>query len=320
MARILPFIVIFGVCMLSLHAAESARPGERRGPVTKLLDIELSEIQEMSGLARSHRFDDVYWVHNDSGDSARLFAVNGSGEVIFPGYLGASYYGGEIQSGKQPWIGIGIEGAANIDWEDIAVDDERIYVAEMGNNYNARRDLGIYVIAEPNPWETERTRALKFIPVRYPEQASFPGKVWHYDSEALFVDNDKLYVLTKHRKPGKPDEWEAGTVLYRLDAERVDAANVLTRVGDHPVVTLATAADISPNGEWLVVLCYTQLWLFPRPAEGDNWLAGTPRYTDLTFEFTGQAEAATWMNDETILIGNERSEWFTVDVKDIPVR
>lgn len=318
MTKIVPLLVVLGVWVLSLHAAESVRPGESRGPVTKLLDIELSEISEMSGLAKSHRFDDVYWMHNDSGDSARLFAVNGKGETIFPGYLSASVHGGKIQSGKQPWQGIGIEGAANIDWEDIAVDDEHIYIAEMGNNMNTRRDLGVYVIAEPNPWETERLRALKFIPVRYPDQKAFPAREWHFDSEGMFVDDGTLYFFTKHRQPGKQDSWERGTVLYRLDSDDIDRTNVLTRIGQHPVVTLVTAADLSPNGEWLAVLCYTQLWLFPRPPAGDDWLAGKPRYIELSLEFTGQAEAITWMDDETLLIGNEQSEWFKVYAGDIP--
>ena len=53
--------------------------------------------------------------------------------------------------GKPPYPGVRLDGAANFDWEDIAIDGETLYVPDMGNNGNARRDLGVYVLPEPNP-------------------------------------------------------------------------------------------------------------------------------------------------------------------------
>lgn len=313
----LVIVVIFGATSCAL--AESSHPniGAKRGPVTKLLDLDFAPIDEQSGIVKSRTYDDVYWVHNDSGDVARLFALDGSGHVIIPAYDQATYYGGAPVAGKKPWPGITIEVASNIDWEDIAIDGDTLYIADMGNNGNARRDLGVYVVKEPNPRDTDHMRPLKFIPVRYPDQHEFPARQWHFDSESLFVFEGKLYFLTKHRKPGKPKGFENGTVLYRLDSMRTDEVNVLTRVEDDPDVFLATGADTSPDGKWLAVLCYTQLWLFPKPESGDLWLSGSPREIALDYRFTGQIEAITWRDDHTLLIGNEGSEWFTVDTNAI---
>ena len=286
--------------------------------VHKWKDLRFAPISEMSGIARSRGFDDVYWIHNDSGDSARLFAVNGDGVVIFPSFLRRNYYGTDTEEGKQPWPGLAVEVAANVDWEDIAVDEEMIYIAEMGNNGNARRDLGVYVIPEPNPRAVGRTRALKFVPVRYPEQNSFPAEQWHYDVEGMFVFQGKLYFLTKHRQPGKMSSWEAGTRLYRLDSMKTDEFNLVTRIDSHEKVSVVTGADLSPDGEHLAILCYTQLWVFERPVSGDAWLSTPSRMISLRLEQTKQAEAVTWQDDTTIIIGNEESELFRINLEDMP--
>ena len=39
-------------------------------------------IKEASGIAASRRVDDVWWVHNDSGDTARVFAISTNGQTL----------------------------------------------------------------------------------------------------------------------------------------------------------------------------------------------------------------------------------------------
>ena len=93
-------------------------------------------IKETSGIAASRRVDNVWWVHNDSGDSARVFAINTSGQTL-----------GEYA----------LSGASAIDWEDIAAGPgptagvSYLYVGDIGDNDQKRRDLVIYRIPEPEP-------------------------------------------------------------------------------------------------------------------------------------------------------------------------
>jgi hypothetical protein len=281
----------------------------------KLFDIEFNPITEMSGIVKSKRFEDVFWVHNDSGDSARLFAINGKGKVLYPGYM--NVYGEVSEEGKSEWAGHKIYQAANLDWEDIAVDEEMIYIAEMGNNGNARRDLGVYVVPEPNPRQVGGTRILKYLPIRYPEQQEFPAKKWHYDSEAIFVFKGKLYFITKHRPVGQIDQFEKGAILYRLDTKYTDGFNTLERVDDHGEMTAITGADMSPNGNQLAVVGYQQLWIFDRPLRGDKLLSSAARFLALDVKHTGQIEAVAWQNNETILIGNEGRELFSIAAEDV---
>jgi hypothetical protein len=264
--------------------------------------VEHPAINEMSGLSRSRGFEGVWWVHNDSGDRARIFPIDASGRSIVPSFLG--------ESKRKSWSGIDIGLAVNLDWEDIAQHEGKLYIADLGNNGNARRDLGIYVLNEPNPRAVTKTRVLAHWPVRYPEQLRYPARRWHFDCEALFIDRGRPYVLTKHRVAGRIAGLESGTRLYRLDSFRTDAVNVLTLVCERDDLFAPTAADLSPSGQRLAVLTLTDLWLFDRPANGDRWLSGASRRETLPLLKIKQAEGVCFDAEDRIRISNEQGELY----------
>ncbi|MCW5942860.1 MAG: hypothetical protein KIS66_11540 [Fimbriimonadaceae bacterium] len=72
-------------------------------------------IDETSGMVKSRRYHDVYWVHNDSGDVARVFALRPDGSLIVPEYLRKDFRADHEKSDLAPYAGIAIEGASNID-------------------------------------------------------------------------------------------------------------------------------------------------------------------------------------------------------------
>lgn len=268
-------------------------------------------LDEVSGIVKG-AYPDVYWVENDSGDEARLFAVSSTGEVIMPGYLARHYE-------DTPWPGLKVLNAWNVDWEDLARDPEgTLYIPDLGNNGNARRDLGVYVLPEPNPRSVAQSRALTFLPVRYPDQQNFPAEQWHFDCEAVFYADGTLYFLTKHRRPGEITGWQTGTRLYRLDSRFTDSENVLTLVGARDDVLLATGADLSPDGKHLAVLTYLGVWLFARPNDGDNWLEGASRFVALSHDRLKTAEAVTWMKPDILLIANEERDLLTLELTTLP--
>ncbi len=262
-------------------------------------------LDEVSGIVKS-TLGEFYWVHNDSGDEARLFAIDADARVLSPSYMPLS---------GPDWPGHALDSAWNFDWEDIALADGVLYVADVGNNGNARRDLGVYVVNEPNPLTIPRMRTLKFLPIRYPDQESYPAKRWHFDCEAVFVADDRLHFITKHRMPGEIGRWEAGAKLYRLDTSFTDRENVLTLVGTHDDIFLATGADLSPDRSRLAVSTYEALWIFDRPADGDDWLSGTTWRLDLDYFLVKQLEAVTWDDAGTLRLVNEDRDVMLADVR-----
>ena len=255
-------------------------------------------LAEVSGIVKSER-GDFYWVHNDSGDDARLFALDPHGIPIKPPF---------IDGPVADWGGHVVDNAWHQDWEDIALADGMLYVADVGNNGNARRDLGVYVVAEPDPRAVAKMRAHTFLPIRYPDQRRFPAEQWHFDCEAVFVVDGRLHFITKHRQSGRLRDWEPGAKLYRLDTDHVDQGNVLTLVGRHDDVTVVTAADLSPDGSRLAVATYIALWIFDRPASGDDWFSGPAWKLDLDPEVTKQLEAIAWETPTTLLLVNENRD------------
>ncbi len=91
--------------------------------------IQTPELDESSGLAASAKNPGTLWINNDSGDSARVFAVapDGSTQGIYP-----------------------FEGASAIDWEDIAIGPGPVaktpylYAGDIGDNGSVRPDIVIY--------------------------------------------------------------------------------------------------------------------------------------------------------------------------------
>lgn len=198
------------------------------------------EIRESSGLAVSACQSGVFWTHNDSGDTALIyaFAENGS-------HLGA-------------WK---VTGAENKDWEDMALRKEAdgncyLYIGDIGNNKNEKESSAIYRVKEPTVSAETRTTSRKQPADTSPsEKLTFFYPDGRPDAEALMIhpETGNIYVVTK--LVSKP----AG--VYRIEpkwgsAERISAV----KVGEValPAVPngLVTGGDISPDGKGVIIADY----------------------------------------------------------------
>lgn len=283
---------------------------------TPIARIALPAIDECSGLVASRRYPGLFWANNDSGDSARVFAIKADGTAVTPKKYNRKEDAGVPAKPPKPYEGIAIDLAQNIDWEDIASDGETLYLADTGNNNNARRDLGVYAVKEPNPTDTERTRPYAWYPVEYPEQKAFPPTEGNlaWDCEAVFCLRDKLYFLTKTRSPqGIP---LGISRLYRLDTRWTDKPNALRFIEEKKDFGgWVTGADVSPDGSTLAVLTHfprAEVWLFDAKASGDKFLSKPLRTLPLGTA-AGQCEAIAFENDgKSLLIANEGRDIFRI--------
>ncbi|MBD5782136.1 hypothetical protein IEN85_21740 [Pelagicoccus sp. NFK12] len=262
--------------------------------------IEPPAINESSGLVKSRQFENVYWTHNDSGDSARIFAITRDGKPIQTEWA---------KQNSQPYEGIPIADAVNIDWEDISTDSHgNLIIAACGNNDNGRRDLALYIVPEPDPRTAWKTRTRQRIDFHYPDQKEFPHPDRRdFDCESLFSANGTHYLVSKNRSTPE-------TKLYRLDSRAPFKSNPLTLVSSFNLRGQATAADASPDGTKLAVLTYTSLWVFEKPTESDDYFSGKASYK--TF-FAKQCEAVCWDDAETLIITNEQRDLFEVKLSEL---
>jgi hypothetical protein len=315
-------LVVLACALLSgalLFTPRIDRPAESAYAPQIYARITSPELSELSGLVQSPHRKGVFWAHNDSGDSARLFALDAQGHAILPTYAALSQYGDVAEAGKTPWQGFAVLDATNVDWEDIAVDEHYLYVADLGNNNNNRRDLAIYALSEIDPTASTRSAVVQKYPIVYPDQNGFPDPSWDFDSESMFAADGTLYVISKQRTSTFRHDMEAGAKLYRLDTRHSDRDNVLTLVDSNAEMKAATGADLSPDGQRLAVISYTDLWLFERPTDGgDHWLSAPARRIALDPRVVRQVEAVAWLDEGTLLLGNEQRDLFRINIDELP--
>jgi hypothetical protein len=155
--------------------------------VAKLPEI----VTESSGLIIYN--DSLFITHNDSGDKPMLYFFNKKGKLIHQ---------------------VIVSNAKNIDWEDITKDNQgNIYIADIGNNSNQRKDLIIYKI-KGNNLLINNVISAESIEISYEEQTDFPPKdeQLNFDAEGLGFHNDSLWILTKCRTI----PFEGNTYIYKV--------------------------------------------------------------------------------------------------------
>ncbi|MCB9680455.1 MAG: hypothetical protein H6733_03215 [Alphaproteobacteria bacterium] len=247
-------------------------------------------IAESSALVASRTWPGVFWTLSDSGNAAELFAVDADGRLLRR---------------------VPVQGADNIDWEELALDDDgHLWIADIGNNDDLRRDLAVHRVAEPDPTGTAPAVVERTVAVVYPEQTAWPDPTGRrFDAEALFWGDGTLWLLTKQRA-------DRSTTLYRfgsLEGEsKLDKVGALALGGDPKRYGgLATAADLHPSGRWLALLTYHALIVFERPADGRSWLSHEVHRVALDQDVTVQCEGVAW-DGWSVLLTNEDRRIFRI--------
>jgi hypothetical protein len=299
---VLPLVVIFG-CLassaglaLEVESAVTRIDLPQREPLVPKFVAKLGPgpARENSGIIKSRLHDDLFWMHNDSGDEPRIYPIRRDG----------SNYDDTRYDEEQ---GVLIGGAINVDWEDITTNSSgELIVADLGNNENDRRDLVLYVLDEPSP-TAGRTTFRRKIFVRYPDQADFPASKnnFNFDCETVFTVDNTIYLLSKNRS-------NQFTTLYRVDDERPEVVNVLTKLGSFDIRGQAVGADCSEDGRRLAVLTYNGIWIFERDSLSQEFFAGAILWAPLKWH---EAEAICFANPDTLLMADEA----TAELFEIPI-
>ena len=203
--------------------------------------LENSKIDEASGISSSKNNPDLVWMHNDSGDLAKVYGVGLDGT-----YLGA----------------IRLKGAIARDWEDMCIgpgpedDTDYLYIGDIGDNFSKFKKKRIHRFEEPivnsnqdSPFNI-KIKDFDTIVFTYPDG--------NRDAEALMVDpNTKdLYILSKR---------ESSVSIYRLpypqSTSKVIEAEKLGNFTVSPDKSYRrsdqiTAADISRDGSKIIIKTY----------------------------------------------------------------
>jgi hypothetical protein len=220
--------------------------------------------------------------HGDSGNGPKLYEVSPTGQVL------------DEQVVKK---------ATNVDWEDLARDDEgNLYLGDFGNNANARRNLAIYKVRLDDQGQPSQVDTIRFY---YPDQRQFPPPGednLNFDCEAMFWYQDRLHLFSKNLSQTQ----QRVVKHYVLPDHKGYHEAVLdekTIVLPEPI----TAADVSLDGKRFALLSYGKIYVFDMSQSGN--IFDHPRYV-IKFPRAGQAESLVFINSVDFIFGNETGRLF----------
>ena len=215
-------------------------------------------IIEASGIAPSNANPGHLWVHEDSGTPNQLFLVKSDGNVQ-----------------KK----IHLKGITNRDWEDMALVNNRVYIAETGDNGEVYTDYAFYHFAEPG-LATDTVFSIDTIRFSYPDGS--------HDAEAFLVDKDLkfIYIITKRDNPSR---------IYKLSfpytsVMQAEFLGVLPYTG-------VTSCTQSTDGKEIMVRTYTGIFYYNRLGSQSIPQAMANGFTSLKHKAEPQGEAICFSLD-----------------------
>jgi hypothetical protein len=238
-----------------------------------------STLNEISGMI--FRNDTSLLAHNDGGQGAKVFEVD--------------------LDKKKINRTIKIYNATNLDWEDIAQDDEYIYVSDSGNFLGQRDDLKIYKISK-SELEIKDSVAAEIIEFEYPDQGSFPPtEIHNYECEAVISFENELFLFSKNHVDLK-------TKWYSLP--KSEGSYSATLIQEFDSDGLITGATISKDKNVIALLGYHKnsgdfepfIWLLYDFPDGKIF-DGKSKKLDLTFN--AQMESICFGKDKILYFSHE---------------
>ena len=214
-------------------------------------------IPEASGIVKSRRYPGIFWVHNDSGNPPLIFAISGNGRTI-----------------RQFRVGV-----PNIDWEDIAIDDQgHLYLGDIGNNTRALPLRAIYRIDEPDP-NSDPDKPISASAVTF---YAMPAGT-RFDAESLFYERGRANLVAKYLDGRQA---ELFTVPLEPPSPLLRPAQPRSNGGLPGFTEPATGAALSADGTLLAVCSSAVTRVYRRePVDFTPWrLLAVVRYKPLPIE------------------------------------
>lgn len=259
------------------------------------------ELNEISGLEKFN--DSLLVAINDSGNEPYIYFINLNGAII-----------------KKCLI----TNATNKDWEDLTLDDERnLYIADVGNNLNNRRDLAILKVNMDLAFSNDSV-IVEQIMFSYIDQNEFPPEKtnFKFNCESIYWKNDTIHLITKNeakvlkqkRKKGTnafpvslcsrcPEDYVIpalpGEYLAKRNTEQLQYVKSVHHRGIKDLVT-----SIDYKNKMLVVLTYSHM--YTKYLDDQKY---PKEIHSFTFKKISQKEAVVILSKKKVAVAAERN-WF----------
>jgi hypothetical protein len=244
---LIPIVVLLFLLAYSRH--------EEQNHATNITGhLWIKDMNEISGIAASGINPDLYYIHNDSGDTSRFFAMLPNGEL-----KSTIYFNGD------PNERLGVN-----DCEDIAVGPgpakgkSYVYVGDIGDNGSRYNYITVYRIEEKPEWAKDTTLNANAVPIhfKYPDGPK--------DAETLMIDpiEKLIYIVSKRQ--------DSVTVYTSPLNYKPNDTLVLNKrcklfFPGYKLFKWITAGDISKDGQHVLLKSYTKVYYWKRENNEPIW-------------------------------------------------
>ncbi len=197
---------------------------------------------------------------------------------------------------------INISNASNRDWEDLAEDENYIYIGDFGNNRGKRKDLRVLRVLKSEM--NNKELAVDSITFSWADQTNFANRnMKHdFDCEAFFAYGDSLYFFTKNWANKK-------TRVYSMSKQPGDYQ--LKPMAELDIDFMVTGADITADGKTVALVGYkdyrTYMMLFTN-IKDDNFFAGNSLRLDFESLGGAQTEGLVFTDKNELYISSEETK------------
>lgn len=229
-----------------------------------IIDLQVNNLKEISGLAPSKNFKNALWLIEDSGTQPKIDLIGTDGSFI-----------------KRYPIS-----AHNRDWEAVAIgpgpDDTKnyIYIGDIGDNLENYDEYAILRFEEPQG-EQENIGFYETIKFYYPGNVS-------YDAETLLVDpkTKDIFIITKRQLNVK-----VFRLPYPQSTTTLTEAEFMGDIGYWGITT----GSVSVSGEEILLKSYVSIFYWKRK-DGETIFETLQRPYDLSpyYVVEPQGESICW--------------------------
>ncbi len=276
-------IIIFS-SSISIHChspvPEEDKHKHNLEPVQKLP----RELKECSGMAALGK--NIFIALNDDGNKPNL-------------YVFSNDKANETRTVK-------IAGVENNDWEEMAADEEYLYIGDFGNNGGTRRNLMIYRVRKEDVMTKDKVVPEKIM-FRYEGQTKFNDSNRHnFDCEAMVCVGDSIFLFSKNRGNFKTDLYGFSKIPGNYEARQL---------GSFDALGLITGADYRTDhsGGELILVGYNEKWKSYKPFlihftnfTGNDFFTGESNR--FSFDQTLQTETVIFHNTHEVYLSNEEEK------------
>jgi hypothetical protein len=250
----LPVSFYFAGCNKASGTADTHSLFDSAPLVKQLVPV----VNEISGIADSKLNPGYLWAQEDSGNPPQLYLIGHDGTLRKKIYL---------------------KGLVNRDWEEMALFNNDMYIAETGDNAGVYTGYRFYRFPEP-ALSADTVYTIDTIRFTYPDGP--------HDCEAFVVEpaTRNIYLITKR---------ESQSRIYRLSYPYA-ADNTVSFAGTLPY-TGVVGATLSENGKELILKTYSSLYYYAIGTGESLETALQKNYTALAYQVEPQGEAVSFAAD-----------------------